>query len=381
MKKFGPVFIASFFLSLHYGAILYVNSSLLGKFFQPNAVSLLFVVGAVGNILLFLYAAKLIEKFGKRLLLIIFFLLVLASTLSLALSTTGLVAAISFVIYISVIFMLFYCLDIFLEELSTDTKTGRIRGAYLTIINLGVALGPLVLSYLTPEDGLKNVYIAVALLLIVPLLFALFSLKSKAPKRHSFHHRALLPFKLWWQTRSLRRVTLAKLSLELFFALMFIYMPLYLHEILGFNWSVIGLMFTVMLLPFVLFQWPLGKLADHLFGEKEFMIVGFLIIGANLLYMPYLGVSIGAWTLILFLSRIGASFVEITTDSYFFKHVSPSDTGFLSIFRLTRSVSLILGAVVGVVTLNLFSFEKIFFILAIAIFFGLKESLSLRDTL
>jgi len=161
---------------------------------------------------------------------------------------------------------------------------------------------------------------------------------------------------------------------------MIIYTPLYLHGILGFEWNVIGVMFIVMLLPFILFQWPVGMLADHFIGEKEFMIIGFLIMGVSLLFMPYLETSAILWTLLLFCSRIGASFIEITTDSYFFKHVNAHDTGFLSIFRLARPVSVILGAIFGVLVLNLFSFEKIFFVIAAVVFFGLKQSLSLRDT-
>ena len=71
MMRFGSIFVSTLFLSIHYGAILYVNSSLLGSFFEPNVVSMLFLAGAVGNIILFLFAPQLIEMFGKRLLLLI----------------------------------------------------------------------------------------------------------------------------------------------------------------------------------------------------------------------------------------------------------------------------------------------------------------------
>ena len=97
--------------------------------------------------------------------------------------------------------------------------------------------------------------------------------------------------------------------------------------------------------------------------------------------MPYLEASVVVWTIVLFLSRVGASFVEVTSESYFFKHVDPTETGLLSIYRLTNPLSVVLATTVGVFALNLFSFEKMFFILAIIIFFGLKESLLLRDTL
>ena len=161
---------------------------------------------------------------------------------------------------------------------------------------------------------------------------------------------------------------------------MIIYTPIYLHSTLGFEWSELGIIFTVMLLPFVLLEWPAGELADRLWGEKEIMSTGFLIICVSLLIMPFIGKVFWAWMVILFISRVGASLVETMTESYFFKHVKAEDTGLLSIFRLTRSVGNIFGIAVGVVALNLFSFDKIFFVVAVVVFFGLKESLYLKDT-
>jgi MFS family permease len=382
MRRFASVFVASFFLSLHFGAVLYVNSSLLGNFFRPSAVSLLFFLSATGTTLLFLFAPRLIEHFGKRLLLAFFFILAFINILVLGFATTATAVALSFVIYASLVPMIYYFLDIFIEELSKDDKTGEIRGIYLSLFNTGLAFGPLVLAILSQGSSLKLVYIFAGMLLMIPILLSIFSFKSKNPKWHSFHHHnSLLPFKIWWRTKSLRRITLARFVLEFFFAFMVIYTPLYLHGVLGFQWNVLGIMFAVMLLPFILLQWPIGELADRFVGEKEFMIIGFIIMGASLLFMPSLPASAMIWTLTLFASRIGASMVEVTTESYFFKHINASDTGLISIFRLTRPISIALGSLIGAVALNFFSFEKIFFVLAIVIFFGLKESLSIRDTL
>jgi hypothetical protein len=83
---------------------------------------------------------------------------------------------------------------------------------------------------------------------------------------------------------------------------------------------------------------------------------------------------------VLFLSRVGASLIEITTESYFFKHTNASETRLLSIFRLVRPTSIILGTIVVTLASNFLSFDKILFILAIIVFFGLKQSLSLKDT-
>ena len=179
----------------------------------------------------------------------------------------------------------------------------------------------------------------------------------------------------------MRRVTLTKLVLEIFFAIMVIYTPIYLHSNLGFEWSELGVMFTIVLLPFVILEWPAGLLADRFFGEKEMMSVGFVLMGGALLIMPYLGPVFLIWTLVLLLSRVGASLVEVMSESYFFKHVDGQDTRLISIYRLARPVGIVIGSALGAVVLNLVSFQTIFLVLAIIALFGLKESLTLKDTL
>ena len=382
MMRFVPVFVASFFLSIHFGILLYVNSSLLGRFFGPSIVSLFFLLGAAGSILIFLFAPKLIRRFGKRPLLLLSLIFTAVSTFGLALAVTSSAIAIFFVVYASLLPVIYYCLDIFLEELSLDTRTGEIRGVYLTILNLGIALGPFTLAFLsTMGEELKSIYLTAGLLLVFLILFAFFSFKTKFPEEHKpFHYSPRLPFGDWWRNKDVRQVTLARLALESFFAFMVIYVPIYLHLNLGFEWSELGVMFSIMLLPFVLFQWPMGELADRFYGEKEILIAGFIITALSLLFMPFLGKVFLAWVIILFCSRVGASFVEIMTESYFFKQIGPADTGFISIFRLARPVSIVLGAVIGTLALNLFSFEKIFFVVVVVILFGLQQSLSLKDT-
>lgn len=363
------------------GVILYVNSSLLGKFFSPDTVSLLFIIGALGNIILFLFTPKLIEQFGKRFLLLFFLFLSVVFTLTLGFTQSSSVALVSFIIYSSILFIIYYFLDIFLEEISENNNTGEVRGIYFTFVNLGIAMGPLILAILGGANAFRPVYLAASLLLVPPIFLALFNFKSDKPKWHGLHPKHMfLPLGLWWKNKNIRRVTIARIVLETFFALMIIYTPVYLHEIIGFDWSELGIIFAVMLLPFILFDWPVGELADHFFGEKEIMGIGFLITGISLLVMPFLDKSLFAWMLILFVSRIGASFIEIMTESYFFKKVDAKDTRLISIFRLTRPFSIIFAAVIGVVTLSLFSFSKIFIVLAVVVFLGLRESLLLEDT-
>lgn len=381
MSRFASIFVATVFISLNYGAILFVNSSLLNQFFDPNSVSGLFLIAASVSAVLHIFIAQAIELFGKRALLVIFLLTAALGTLGLGYADTPTEVALAFLLYAGVFFNIYFCLDIFLEELSRDHKTGEVRGLYMTLLNLGIAGGPIILAFFASDESLRKLYFVATLLLILPLFLTLFFLKSHSPKWHGQHHRHIfLPIRAWWRSKSIRHITIARFILESFFAFMVIYTPIYLNRILGFEWSELGIMFTVMLLPFVIFQWPAGEIADRFFGEKEILIIGFLIILGSILFMPFIGKVFLLWLVILFISRVGAALIEIMTESYFFKHVNAEDTGLISIFRLVRPISVFVGAALGTLALSFASFEKIFFLLAVVIFAGLLSALAIRDT-
>jgi len=82
----------------------------------------------------------------------------------------------------------------------------------------------------------------------------------------------------------------------------------------------------------------------------------------------------------MFLNRIGAALVEVTTESYFFKHTNGSDANYISFFRLARPLGLILGSLIGSVALLFLPFNLIFTAFAFALIPAMLLTLTLRDT-
>jgi MFS family permease len=162
---------------------------------------------------------------------------------------------------------------------------------------------------------------------------------------------------------------------------MVIYMPIYLEQYIGFNWSEIGIIFTIMLIPFVIFELPVGELADDKYGEKEFLTIGFVIMGFFTLVMSFITVkSFWLWSTILFITRIGASLVEVSTESYFFKKVDKSRTDVISLFRVSRPLALVMAPVVATVALGFIPFQYIFIVIGSIMIVGTHYSLALKDT-
>src|SRR5207249_2591358 len=121
-------------------------------------------------------------------------------------------------------------------------------------------------------------------------------------------------------------IYLVNFLLQFFFSWMIIYTPIYLHEYVGFTWSQIAIIFSIMLLPFVILELPLGKIADRVLGEKELLVTGFSIMALTTAAMTFLhSANMVIWIGLLFISRIGAATVEIMSETYFFKQVSDID--------------------------------------------------------
>jgi hypothetical protein len=83
---------------------------------------------------------------------------------------------------------------------------------------------------------------------------------------------------------------------------------------------------------------------------------------------------------IIFLTRVGASLVEVTTESYFFKQVKGDDSSTISLFRLARPVANLAGVLVGSLSLLFLPFHLIFTVLAFVLVTGIFATIKLNDT-
>ena len=82
----------------------------------------------------------------------------------------------------------------------------------------------------------------------------------------------------------------------------------------------------------------------------------------------------------MFATRVGASFAEATTESYFFKHTDGDDTNTIGFFRITRPLSYVVGAGIGSITLLYLPFNLMFVLLAVFLALAIFFTLALNDT-
>lgn len=380
------LYLSSLLLSLHYAFVVYINSSFLTQYFTPKSVGLLYTLGAVVNIVFFLVIAKVLKRTGNyRLtigLIILELLLILLLTL---LKTPALVASV-FILHHAIIPLIAFDLDIFLESFTSDKETGTVRGIFLTSTNLALVLSPFVSGRLAEAGGFTHIYLASTLFLL-PLFFVIATnLRTfgDAPYR-ALNVRSAVQSIL--SNRNLRNIFLANFILQFFYSWMVIYTPLFLQQEIGFNLSETLTIFSIMLLPFLLLQIPLGRLADKKTGEQELLMAGFLITAFSTMLLSFITVqNFFIWAAALFTTRIGASAVEIMSESYFFKQIAIRDAEIISFFRMSRPIAYVIGPLSAGALITFLSTTSpensrfLFIALGALMLFGLIPSLRIKDT-
>ncbi len=364
-KGLLAVFAAGFFAVVHYASVVYINSSTIERYVGPNSTNFLYAIGSLLSIFLLILAPFLIHKLGSKKAFLIFILLEIIATLSLGFSISPLLVAIFFVLHHSGQSTLNFFMDINVEEkIQKESETGTTRGALLTVQNIGWVLSPLLIPLLQNENSLRNIYIASTLVLIPLSLLVTFVFKNFSANLKTKDFEIYSKIKEVFKTRDTFKILVINFILNFFYSWMVIYLPLFLYKELGIGWEYIGVIFTIMLTPFLLFQFPTGILNDKFIGEKELLVVGTIIMSATTLVLPLsAGKGLIFIALTLFLTRVGASIVEISTESYFFKKVKEKDTTMISLFRIVRPISFLLVPLVALPIVANFGYGASFYAL------------------
>lgn len=270
-------------------------------------------------------------------------------------------------------------LDVILEQVSDDGVTGRLRGLYLTVMNAGVLLAPFFATRVVAAYDFGGVFFGVTIGFSVVLAAGIILLRNCADCGSS-RMEVRSAWKKMLREPDLFHIYNVSFGLGFFYLIMMIYTPLHLLS-LGFSWDDIGILFTVMLLPFIFLQYPLGVLADKRFGEKEFLAVSVAIALMTVLsFGLFSSDRLLFWGVLLFLSRIGAAGIEVLRDSYFYKHVDGGDDDLIAFFRTAYPAANVIGGIVVVPLLFFFPLQSVFIVAAVVLFSSLYSAFSLKDT-
>jgi MFS family permease len=380
-KSLMILYLLGLLLAVSNALPIYIQSNFLGQFASIKTVSLFFVAANFFTVICILFFPNLIKKLTNYFLTKIILALYFTSLLGLTLATGISLALISIILFTIASNLIWINIDIFIESLSSNNLTGKIRTTYFTFTNAGYILSPILAAYLIGKGSYSLAFL-ISAFLVIPFFLIFIRQGKKLKEKIKYQQRPLMQsIKKMVKNKNLRSIFSIAFLLQLFYSSVVIYIPLYLFQNLGMSWKVLGPIFSIMLIPFILIEIPAGIIADKYWGEKELMFTGFIILIISLFFFYYIKVPTAwIWLIVLFSSRVGAALVESMKETYFFKIVDVEDVDYINIFRTSTPLGYIFGAGLALIILMFFPLNYLFLFSAIIMLSGLGFTLAIKDT-
>lgn len=368
----------TFLMGFSGSVLIYVMSSYFKLAAGTENIGIFYAVSYIIFLIILLNLHKVVRLVGKS---NVFYFSLLASIVVitfLIFSGPSMVGVLLLMAYIVLSHIQWVALDVIVESFSEDKMSGRIRGFHLTILNAGILFGPFASTYILDKIGFHGIF-------VFALIFNSFVFIASLVGFRSINHKFEQKLKIYdvvkkvMAKKDILRIYYISFVLEFFYALMVIYAPIYLRD-LGYSWENIGWIFTIMLIPFVLLQYPMGILADKKTGEKEFLVFAILIMAISTIAIYFIGTgSIMLWAIVLFATRIGAALIEILRDSYFFKKVDAFDVDIINFFRTSLPVAYIAATIFASFVLFFLPLKFAFVLTGLIVLSALYPTMKLVD--
>lgn len=377
-KKLKLLFIQGAFFSLSTALLSYTLSSYLAQYISDKYVSLIYSISYGISFVLTIYFGKIIKKIGlfKS---AIFNVIIMISMLLLQM----IIKQNIFTVFITIIAyqvtasMMYVFLDYYIEKYSLDGSTGNTKGLQWTVMNGTFLLGPLVSGIVLDKLGF-NVMFLLSIITAIPVLWILIkdfkNIKVTATKTVSIKLNKIV------KNNAVFKISIINFVLNLFYCIMSIYSGIYMNKVLDLTWDKIGIILAIILIPFVIFQYPAGKIADKYLGQKELLLTSIIVTGVSTICL-FFARNVITFTIALFTTRIGASVMEIMRDVHFYKNVDSKNLDFISFFKSMSSFGYIIGPIIASITLSFLEMKYLFLVLGIFVLVvGLVTIWNLKDT-
>ncbi len=364
INKVGIIgFFSAFGLSListiwaiYFESILH-NASLVG--FLTSA----FII--VGT-LTYVYSIPFLEKNKKFLgYTLILFLMVLSYALFTFVSNVVAIIILGFLVAIlgSLRVSLY---GIIVRDVSKDKEVSKNEGFIYTLLNVAWFIAPIIAGYIASELGMKIVFLVAAIMFFITLLLVkIFGIKDERTTKKIDKK----PFKVFLDYFKNKNRVFAYLlggGIDFWWVLIYIYVPIFLFDY-GLDEATIGVFLGAVILPLVLIEYKIGKIAN-IKGFKKIFLIGFLILGVASLSCFFI-TNIYVILAILVLSSIGAAMIEPTSEAYFFDVIKKNERDkFYPIYNTTINTSSIVARILAALILLILPFNYIYLLFAVVMF-------------
>ncbi len=381
-KMRGGVYILNFIYSLQVSVVAYfVSNYLLHYGLDKDYLSFVYTLISVVAILSFFISTKLFNIFGAYRVILVSALFYISIYLLQAFTVNISLIVILFVLGAIPSSFMVSGMDTLMERFTHNTDTGGQRGVFMTMSNAAFVAGPVLGGLLSGNGEYSNLWIAAAVMLFpFAVVSFLYGRRAERMRYKEFHIKKTIQAVI--ADKNIFNIFMAQFVLYFFFSIMVIYTAVYLHEVFSMSNDKIGYVTAIALMAYVFFVIPLGRLADKKYGEKEMLIIGMLIMGASTIAFALNNFNdFYVIATLLFLTRVGASFVQTMTETYFFKLIDAKDADLIGAFRAMYPLSSVIAPLFAFPFIKYMSFSSLFLALGLSVLFlGIYFASKIEDT-
>lgn len=377
-SKLMSLFLQGAFFSFSSAILSYVLSSYIEKFIDSSYIGVVYLIPNIISIILIFYFGKIIKKFGiYKAYIFDIVLLFLSLFLQAFIDKNIIYILFLLVIYQSTMALSWVFIDYYVEKYSTDSSTGNTKGLQWTIINATFIFGPFFSGFMVQYLGYEAIFLLASLMIIPPIIFVVKNFKNI---KIVHEENTKINIKEVYKNKAVFKISIVNFLLNFFYCWMTIFTPLYMNKVLNLTWDKIGVITALILLPFIIFQFPAGKIADKYLGEKELLMISILILGLSTIGLFFVK-DVFWFILILFTTRIGASVLEIMREVYLYKNINAQNVDLISFYKILSPLSWVAGPALSTILLSIFDMKYLFLILGLTILFvGIPILWNLKDT-
>ncbi|MEI6352876.1 MAG: MFS transporter [Candidatus Nomurabacteria bacterium] len=380
-------YVATVFFAFHYFLVYFLFSDFLSQYFSQIALSMIFAGSALISIILSNFFGDILKKFTNYKSLMFVIGLQFFSTLALIFAhnfNLFFIILLS-VLHIILVTIIWVSINIFIEEFSDHENIGSIRGTVLTLYNFGAITAPFVAAQFFNLIGYTGIFLLSSLTLL-PLFYLTHRFFNHVIEPKYKHINLFKDLKIIKKDINIRGVISSSFALNSFYAVINIYLVLYLTHNLGIPVLLyLGIITPISVIPFILIPYELGKYSDQIFGEKKAMLFGIFLTSLMLVSIYLFNITtnnIFVWILILFLARLGATITETENYAYFYKKIDGSSAGLIALFQNMSNIGFLFVSIIGALLINFFSIDLnvMFLIVGLIGFLAIFSILKIQDT-
>lgn len=247
--------------------------------------------------------------------------------------------------YIIVVFLILKIesFDIVFRDSSSQKKLAEDEGKLWSLTNVGWLIGPLLAGLIASQFNIANVFLLASIASIISFIILL-GVKTPPQKKKEMDINIFRNLKTYIKTKNLLVAYSFGVGIEVWWSLVYIYMPLFIIKSnLGVHW--VGIFLSLVVLPLIISEYRVGKIAK-LIGFRNFFFTGFFVFSLISLIL-FLINDIKISIILVIMASFGMALLEPMRQTYFFSIIKNyEEEKYYPIFATSGELGKFLGKVI-----------------------------------